>query len=347
MRYTLTRDDSTLAPTAKTAKQHPMHLSPLTVYLAAPRGFCAGVDRAIEIVEQALALYGAPIYVRNEIVHNRWVVEGLRAKGVVFVKNISEVPEGGITVFSAHGVSQKVEDEARLRHLPAIDATCPLVTKVHYQAKRYEREGYEIVLIGHEGHPEVEGTSGRVNKVYLVENVADVAALEVQTPEKLAYVTQTTLSVDDTKSIISALEKRFPTIHGPDTKDICYATQNRQQAVKELAKQVDLLLVVGSANSSNSNRLRDLGTECGIPAYLIDDATDIDPTWLDGVTKIGLTAGASAPELLVERVVKYLETLRVVKVEPFNVVEEHLAFNLPPEVRHKLFADKLLKKEHS
>ncbi len=318
-----------------------MTQAPLTVYLAAPRGFCAGVDRAIEIVEQALALYGAPIYVRNEIVHNRWVVEDLRAKGVVFVRNISEVPEGGITVFSAHGVSQKVEDEARLRDLPAIDATCPLVTKVHNQAKRYEREGYEIVLIGHEGHPEVEGTSGRVNKVYLVENLEDVATLEVNTPEKLAYVTQTTLSVDDTKSIINALQERFPSIHGPDTKDICYATQNRQQAVKELATQVDLLLVVGSANSSNSNRLRDLGTECGIPAYLIDDATDIKPQWLDGVTKVGLTAGASAPELLVERVVKFLETLRVVNVEPFSVVEEHLAFNLPPEVRHKPFKDRL------
>lgn len=318
-----------------------MTFTPLTVYLAAPRGFCAGVDRAIEIVEQALKLYGPPIYVRNEIVHNRWVVEDLRAKGVIFVKEVSEVPAGGITVFSAHGVSQKVEDDARLRDLPAIDATCPLVTKVHNQAKRYEREGYEIVLIGHEGHPEVEGTSGRVKKVYLVESEADVASLEVSQPEKLAYVTQTTLSVDDTKSIISALQRKFPAIHGPDTKDICYATQNRQQAVRDLASQVDLLLVVGSKNSSNSNRLRDLGTECGIPAYLIDDATDIDPKWLEGVSKVGLTAGASAPELLVERVVKFLETLRVVKVEPFMVVEEHVHFNLPPEVRSKPFADRL------
>ncbi len=318
--------------------------TPLTVYLAAPRGFCAGVDRAIEIVEQALKLYGPPIYVRNEIVHNRWVVQDLRAKGVIFVKEVSEVPAGGITVFSAHGVSQKVEDDARLRDLPAIDATCPLVTKVHNQAKRYEREGFEIVLIGHEGHPEVEGTSGRVKKVYLVESEADVARLEVSQPEKLAYVTQTTLSVDDTKSIITALEKKFPAIHGPDTKDICYATQNRQQAVRELASQVDLLLVVGSKNSSNSNRLRDLGTECGIPAYLIDDATDIDPKWLEGVSKVGLTAGASAPELLVERVVKFLETLRVVKVEPFMVVEEHVHFNLPPEVRSKPFTERLLLK---
>ena len=318
-----------------------MTTAPLTVYLAAPRGFCAGVDRAIEIVEQALALYGAPIYVRHEIVHNRWVVEDLRAKGVMFVEEVDEVPAGGITVFSAHGISEKVENEAKLRDLPIIDATCPLVTKVHNQAKRYEREGYEIVLIGHEGHPEVEGTSGRVQKVYLVENVADVATLNVSTPDKLSYVTQTTLSVDDTKSIIAALEERFPTIHGPDTRDICYATQNRQQAVKELAKKVELLLVVGSKNSSNSNRLRDLGTECGIPAYLIDDATDIDPKWLDGITQMGLTAGASAPELLVERVVKFLETLRIVQVEPFMVVEEHVAFNLPPEVRSKPFKERL------
>ena len=318
-----------------------MTTTPLTIYLAAPRGFCAGVDRAIEIVEQALALYGAPIYVRHEIVHNRWVVEDLRAKGVIFVDEVDEIPAGGITVFSAHGISEKVENEARLRTLPIIDATCPLVTKVHNQARRYEREGYEIVLIGHEGHPEVEGTSGRVQKVYLVENVADVAILNVTTPDKLSYVTQTTLSVDDTKSIIAALKQRFPTIHGPDTRDICYATQNRQQAVKELAKQVQLLLVVGSKNSSNSNRLRDLGTECGIPAYLIDDATDIDPEWLDGISKVGLTAGASAPELLVERVVKFLETLRIVKVEPFKVVEEHVAFNLPPEVRSKPFLNRL------
>lgn len=318
-----------------------MTSTPLTVYLAAPRGFCAGVDRAIEIVEQALALYGAPIYVRHEIVHNRWVVEDLRAKGVIFVDEVSEIPANGITVFSAHGISKKVENDAKLRALPIIDATCPLVTKVHNQARRYEREGFEIVLIGHAGHPEVEGTSGRVKKVYLVENVADVETLQVATPEKLAYVTQTTLSVDDTKSIIAALKQRFPAIHGPETKDICYATQNRQQAVKELAKQVELLLVVGSKNSSNSNRLRDLGTECGIPAYLIDDATDINPIWLDGVNKIGLTAGASAPELLVERVVKYLETLRVVKVEPFDVVKENVAFNLPPEVRNQPFKDRL------
>jgi 4-hydroxy-3-methylbut-2-enyl diphosphate reductase len=318
-----------------------MQQSPLTVYLAAPRGFCAGVDRAIDIVEQALKLYGAPIYVRHEIVHNRWVVEDLRAKGVVFVKEVDEIPDGGITVFSAHGISEKVENSAKLRELPVIDATCPLVTKVHNQAKRYEREGYDIVLIGHAGHPEVEGTSGRVKKVYLVEDIDDVATLEVNNPDMLAYATQTTLSVDDTKTIIDALKQRFPNIHGPDTRDICYATQNRQQAVKELAKKVELLLVVGSANSSNSNRLRDLGAEHGIPSYLIDDATDIDPKWLDGIASVGLTAGASAPELLVERVVRYLETLRVVNVTPFNVIEEHVAFNLPAEVRSRPFKNRL------
>jgi 4-hydroxy-3-methylbut-2-enyl diphosphate reductase len=313
----------------------------LQVFLAAPRGFCAGVERAIDIVEEALKLYGAPIYVRNEIVHNQWVVNDLRAKGVVFVKEISEVPAGGITVFSAHGISQKVEGEARMRDLPVIDATCPLVTKVHNQARRYEREGFEIVLIGHAGHPEVEGTSGRVKKVYLVEKAEDVAKLQVTQPDRLAYVTQTTLSVDDTRTIIAALKEKFPAIHGPDTKDICYATQNRQQAVKELAQQVDLLLVVGSRNSSNSNRLRDLGAEYGIPAYLIDDATDIKPEWLEGVTKVGLTAGASAPELLVNRVVAFLETLRPVTVEPFAVVEETVYFNLPKEVRSQPFADRL------
>ncbi len=314
---------------------------PLTVYLAAPRGFCAGVDRAIEIVEQALKLYGPPIYVRHEIVHNRWVVEDLRAKGVVFVKEVDEVPVGGITVFSAHGIAEKVETAAKLRDLPVIDATCPLVTKVHNQAIRYEREGFEIILIGHAGHPEVEGTSGRVKQVHLVENVGDVAKLSFTESTPLAYVTQTTLSVDDTKTIINALREKFPHIAGPDTKDICYATQNRQMAVKELAKQVDLLLVVGSRNSSNSNRLRDLGTECGIPAHLIDDASDIQPEWLENVSKLGLTAGASAPELLVERVMKYLEMLRPVTVVPFEVIEENVYFNLPPQVRNQPFADRL------
>jgi 4-hydroxy-3-methylbut-2-enyl diphosphate reductase len=314
---------------------------PLTVYLAAPRGFCAGVDRAIEIVEQALKLYGPPIYVRHEIVHNRWVVEDLRAKGVVFVKEVDEIPLGGITVFSAHGIAEKVEDAAKLRNLPVIDATCPLVTKVHSQAKRYEREGFSIILIGHAGHPEVEGTSGRVQQVHLVENTHDVAKLNFPPSTKLAYVTQTTLSVDDTKIIIQALKEKFPTIAGPDTKDICYATQNRQMAVKELAQQVELLLVVGSRNSSNSNRLRDLGAECDIPAYLIDDEADIKPEWLQNIKKLGLTAGASAPELLVERVMKYLEMLRPVTIVPFQVIEENVYFNLPPQVRNQPFMDRL------
>ena len=314
---------------------------PLTILLAAPRGFCAGVDRAIEIVEQALKLYGPPIYVRHEIVHNRWVVEDLRAKGVIFVDTIEEIPDGAITIFSAHGISEKLENQARLRDLPVIDATCPLVTKVHNQAKRYEREGLEIILIGHAGHPEVEGTSGRVNKVHLVETLADIAALRVDDESKLSYVTQTTLSVDDTREMIAALNRRFPNIIGPDTRDICYATQNRQQAVRELASKVDVLLVVGSKTSSNSNRLRDLGVECGVPSYLIDDATDIHPEWLEGAATLGLTAGASAPELLVERVIAYLETLRPITVKPLEVVQENVTFNLPPEVRSRPFADRL------
>lgn len=316
---------------------------PLTIILANPRGFCAGVERAIDIVEQALALYGPPIYVRNEIVHNQWVVADLRAKGVVFVKHIEEIPDGGITVFSAHGISEKVENEAALRALPVIDATCPLVTKVHNQARRYEREGHEIVLIGHEGHPEVEGTSGRVARVHLISEVSDVADMVVDNPEKLAYVTQTTLSVDDTKKVIDALVARFPSIEGPDTRDICYATQNRQNAVRDLAAQVDVLLVIGSRNSSNSNRLRDLGEEMGIKAYLIDDAEDINPEWLANAKSVGITAGASAPELLVDRVIRYLETLRPIVRAPFIGITEDVKFNLPPEVRHKPFADRLLK----
>lgn len=316
---------------------------PLEIVLATPRGFCAGVERAIDIVEQALKLYGPPIYVRNEIVHNQWVVADLRSKGVVFVKQIDEIPDGGITIFSAHGISEKVENQAELRDLPVIDATCPLVTKVHNQARRYEREGYEIVLIGHEGHPEVEGTSGRVKRVHLISDASDVAHMQVDDPEKLAYVTQTTLSVDDTKKVIDALVERFPSIHGPDTRDICYATQNRQNAVRDLAAQAELLLVIGSKNSSNSNRLRDLGEEMGIPAYLIDNEEGIDPAWVTGVKRVGITAGASAPELLIERVIRYLESLRPVVRVPFNGIEEDVRFNLPPEVRHRPFEDRLRK----
>ena len=311
---------------------------PLTIILARPRGFCAGVERAIDIVEKALSIYGPPIYVRHEIVHNRWVVEDLRSKGVIFVDEVSEIPDGAITVFSAHGISEKVENSARLRELPVIDATCPLVTKVHREAQRYEAEGRDIVLIGHAGHPEVEGTTGRVKgKVYLIATAADVATLEVENPETLSYVTQTTLSVDDTRAVIDALKARFPSIKGPDLRDICYATQNRQNAVRELAKQVGLLLVIGSPNSSNSNRLRDLGQEMGVKAFLIDDERGIDPTWLDGISHVGVTAGASAPELLVEKVIERLKSLRTAEVVTMNGISENTRFKLPPEVTDKPF----------
>lgn len=306
----------------------------LKIILAQPRGFCAGVDRAIEIVERALSLYGAPVYVRHEIVHNRWVVEDLRAKGVVFVQEVSEVPDGAITVFSAHGISEKVENSAKLRDLPIIDATCPLVTKVHKEAQRYEAEGREIILIGHAGHPEVEGTSGRVkNGVLLVQKVSDVAGLVVKNPDMLSYVTQTTLSVDDTKDIIAALKNRFPNLKGAELRDICYATQNRQNAVRELAEKVDVLLVVGSANSSNSNRLRDLASEIGVKgAYLIDNAQSLNPAWFDGISVVGITAGASAPEHLVQGVVAAIGKLRKTKIEELAGINENTRFKLPAEV---------------
>jgi len=310
-----------------------------SIILAQPRGFCAGVDRAVEIVERALALYGPPVYVRHEIVHNQWVVEDLRSKGVVFVDEVSDIPDGAITVFSAHGISEKVENEATLRNLPVIDATCPLVTKVHKEAQRYEQEGREIVLIGHAGHPEVEGTSGRVTQpVHLISRAADVAALRVQNPDKVAYVTQTTLSVDDTKEIITALKDRFPNIAGPELRDICYATQNRQNAVRQLSSEVDVLLVIGAANSSNSNRLRDLGAEMGRPAYLIPDARAINPAWLEGAASVGITAGASAPEHLVQEVIEALCALYPgAQVHTMQGIEEHTRFKLPPEVLEKRF----------
>lgn len=315
---------------------------PFTIVLAKPRGFCAGVERAIDIVEKALSLYGPPIYVRHEIVHNKWVVQDLRAKGVVFVDEVTDVPDGAITIFSAHGISEKVENSAKLRELPVIDATCPLVTKVHREAQRYEAEGREIILIGHDGHPEVEGTMGRVKrKVHLVGTEEDVSKLQVEKPDNLAYVTQTTLSVDDTKTIIAALKVRFPTIAGPDLRDICYATQNRQNAVRKLAESVDCVLVIGSANSSNSNRLRDLAEEMKVPAYLIDGAQDIKPEWLDNINSIGVTAGASAPELLVDEVVSKLKTLRnEAVVTTLEGINENTRFKLPPEVTDKPFAMK-------
>jgi 4-hydroxy-3-methylbut-2-enyl diphosphate reductase len=305
------------------------------IILAQPRGFCAGVDRAIEIVERAIKIYGAPVYVRHEIVHNKFVVDDLKAKGAIFVDEVAEIPEGAVTIFSAHGVSKKVEEEAALRSLPTIDATCPLVTKVHLEAKRYEKLGSQIILIGHTGHPEVEGTSGRVDQeVILVESTEDVENIEVDDEDNLAFVTQTTLSIDDTKQIVEKLKNRFPNIKGPDTKDICYATQNRQNAVRELAKKVDLILVIGSKNSSNSNRLRDMGEEMGTPSYLINDETDIDSKWLKGVNTLGLTAGASAPEILVDSVVKKLgELVDNLEVETLAGVIENIKFKLPMKVR--------------
>ena len=306
---------------------------PLKVILASPRGFCAGVERAIEIVERALGIFGPPVYVRHEIVHNKHVVESLRAKGAVFVEEVDEIPEGGNTIFSAHGVSDAVVAAAKTRGLPVIDATCPLVSKVHKEGQNHAKKDRQVILIGHAGHPEVEGTMGRIpGGVLLVTNPDDVNTLEVNDPERLAYVTQTTLSVDDTRDVIEALKSRFPSIVGPDVKDICYATQNRQQAVRELAKQVDLLLVVGAANSSNSNRLRDLGSEIGIPSYLIADKNSLKEEWMKGVSTIGLTAGASAPEELVQGVISHLGHFGDVEVERLKSVEEHVVFKLPQEI---------------
>ncbi|MEQ8664149.1 MAG: 4-hydroxy-3-methylbut-2-enyl diphosphate reductase [Rhodospirillales bacterium] len=302
----------------------------IEIILAQPRGFCAGVERAIEIVERALARFGAPVYVRHEIVHNKHVVADLKAKGAIFVDEVDDIPDGAITVFSAHGVSEAVEDEARARDLPVIDATCPLVSKVHKEGQNHDRKGRQVVLIGHRGHPEVEGTQGRVpGGVLLVSEVADVNALEVRDPEKLAYVTQTTLSVDETRDIIEALKQRFPSIVGPDVRDICYATQNRQTAARQLAGRVDLVLVIGAKNSSNSNRLREIGEEAGVPSYLIDDRDMVDPAWLDGVSRIGITAGASAPEELVEGVVARLGELADTVVSTMSGVEENISFKLP------------------
>jgi 4-hydroxy-3-methylbut-2-enyl diphosphate reductase len=305
----------------------------MRVVLAQPRGFCAGVERAIEIVERALEKYGPPIYVRHEIVHNRHVVEDLRQRGAVFVDELDQVPDGAMTIFSAHGVAKKVEQDAAARHLPVIDATCPLVAKVHNEGRRYARQDREIVLVGHAGHAEVEGTIGQVQgTVHLVQTAADVAKLQIRDPDKLAYITQTTLSVDDTRGIIAALKARFPTIVGPDVRDICYATQNRQQAVRELAKQVDLILVVGSRNSSNSNRLREIGEELGRPAYLIDDASAMQREWFHNVESVGVTAGASAPESLVRGVLAGLREIGEIDVATLDGVAEDVRFRFPAEV---------------
>jgi len=305
----------------------------LKVVLAQPRGFCAGVERAIDIVERALTIYGPPVYVRHEIVHNKRVVETLREKGAVFVEELDEVPDGGVAIFSAHGVSQAVEDEAKRRNLPVIDATCPLVSKVHKEGQNHIRSGKEVVLIGHEGHPEVDGTRGRIpGGVHLVTTTEDVEKLKVRNPQDMAYVTQTTLSVDDTRDVIEALQGTFPGISGPDVKDICYATQNRQKAVRDLAVAVDLFLVVGARNSSNSNRLREIGAEMGVPSYLIDDADSFDPSWLDHVETVGITAGASAPEELVQELIKRLGDFGTVVTQSIDGVEETVRFKLPREL---------------
>ena len=303
------------------------------VLLANPRGFCAGVERAIEIVERALEQYGAPIYVRHEIVHNKYVVADLRAKGAVFVEELDEVPAGSTVIFSAHGVAKAVRTEAESRGLKVFDATCPLVTKVHVEVAKMLRAGMEIVMIGHRGHPEAEGTMGQSEQgMHLVETAEDVAALSVRDPEKLAYVTQTTLSVDDAQVIVAALRARFPAIHGPKKDDICYATQNRQDAVKFMAPQCDVVLVVGSPNSSNSNRLREVATTIGVEAYMVDRAEDLKPEWLEGKRRVGVTAGASAPEVLVNELIERLMALGARKVRPLEGITEHVVFSLPREL---------------
>lgn len=312
----------------------------MEVHLANPRGFCAGVDRAIDIVNRALEVFGAPIYVRHEVVHNKFVVEDLRARGALFVDELDEVPDASIVIFSAHGVAKAVREEADRRGLKVFDATCPLVTKVHIEVARYSAEGRECVLIGHRGHPEVEGTMGQYDhsaggQVYLVEDEAQVATLQVNCPDRLSYVTQTTLSMDDTARVIDALRQRFPQIQGPRKDDICYATQNRQDAVKQLAVDCDLMLVVGSPNSSNSNRLRELAERMGAEAYLLDGADDINPAWLEGKSRIGVTAGASAPEVLVQEVIDGLCALGASEPLEAKGRPENVTFSLPRELRIK------------
>jgi 4-hydroxy-3-methylbut-2-enyl diphosphate reductase len=306
----------------------------MRVILAQPRGFCAGVVRAIDIVERALEKYGEPVYVRHEIVHNRHVVDTLKNKGAHFVEELDEVPDGAVTVFSAHGVPQAVIKDAQSRGLPVIDATCPLVSKVHNQGKRYVGQGRKLILIGHAGHPEVEGTMGQVGApVHLVQSEADVANLTLADDTPVAYITQTTLSIDDTKGVIAALKRKFRNIVGPETSDICYATQNRQSSVRELCRVADVILVVGAKNSSNSNRLREIGIEEGVPSYLIADGSELDPEWVKGKNAVGLTAGASAPEELVLNVIAALERIDDVQVIQMDGKKEHIEFRLPAELR--------------
>ena len=311
----------------------------MKIILANPRGFCAGVDRAISIVELALEIHGAPIYVRHEVVHNRFVVNGLRERGAIFVEELNEVPDGAIVIFSAHGVSQAVRQEAKDRNLKVFDATCPLVTKVHMQVARASKKGTKAILIGHKGHPEVEGTMGQYGNqeggIYLIESIKDIANLPVSHNDDLTFMTQTTLSLDDTAETISALKEKYPAIQGPHKNDICYATTNRQQAVRELAKQSDLVVVVGSKNSSNSNRLAELASRMGVASKLIDDPNDIQPDWFNGVQTIGVTAGASAPEELVQSVIARMKEFGVTDVEELQGLEENMFFEVPKELRVK------------
>ena len=308
----------------------------MKIILAQPRGFCAGVIRAIDTVDRALDRFGAPVYVRHEIVHNRHVVETLRAKGAVFVDELSEVPTGAVTVFSAHGVAKKIQAEAKARKLPVLDATCPLVSKVHAQGRHYVEAGRTLVLIGHEGHAEVEGTIGQIDApVHLVGTVEEVARLDLPNDTPVSYVTQTTLSVDDTRAVIDALKARFSNLTGPETEDICYATQNRQTAVRDLCRVADVLLVVGSANSSNSNRLREIGLETGLPSYLLADGSELDPAWIAGKNAVGLTAGASAPEELVQSVISAIAAITPVTVETLDGVEEKVEFRLPAALERR------------
>jgi 4-hydroxy-3-methylbut-2-en-1-yl diphosphate reductase len=305
----------------------------MKIILAQPRGFCAGVVRAIDVVERALAKHGAPVYVRHEIVHNRHVVESLKAKGALFVETLKDVPAGAVTIFSAHGVSRKVEEDAKSRSLPTIDATCPLVTKVHNQGRRYIAQGRVLVFIGHDGHPEVEGTLGQIDgEVHLVEDEQDVAELPIAAETPVAYITQTTLSVDDTRGVIAALHRRFADVVGPDVRDICYATQNRQAAVRELCRAADVIIVVGARNSSNSNRLREIGDEAGIPSYLVADSSEIDPGWVRDAAVVGVTAGASAPEIVVEDVVRALSAIAPSDITTLEGPAETVRFRLPAEL---------------
>jgi 4-hydroxy-3-methylbut-2-en-1-yl diphosphate reductase len=305
----------------------------MKIILAQPRGFCAGVVRAIDVVERALIKYGAPVYVRHEIVHNHHVVESLKAKGARFVEDLDEVPEGAVTIFSAHGVSREVEDEAKARSLPTIDATCPLVTKVHNQGRRYIAQGRTVVFIGHAGHPEVEGTLGQIDgELHLVENEDDVERLSIPVNEPIAYITQTTLSVDDTRGVIAALHRRFSDVSGPEIRDICYATQNRQTAVQELSRIADILIVVGARNSSNSNRLREIGQEAGVPSYLVADSSEIDVDWVRNASVVGVTAGASAPEVVVAEVVQTLMQIAPSEVSALEGPVETVSFRLPAEL---------------